>query len=65
MRFSWGKDDIGLAKKVLMAKKRHWFWDLIDKYLPPFILITCIIVTIWIWVKIFQLWVIHRYLMSF
>ena len=65
MKLKWGKEKVkGLAKKVPIAERRGWFWKLTD-YLPTLVIVTCIVATIWIWVKIYQLWKIQTWLESF
>lgn len=64
MRLKWGKEYIkDFAKEVSTAERQHWFWKLTE-YLPIFVIITCVVVTIWMWVKIYQLWAIERWLES-
>ena len=64
MKLSWGKTRIrGFAKPIPTVERRHWFWRLTE-YLPAFVMVVCVVVTIWIWVKIFQLWAIESWLKS-
>ena len=69
MKMKWGKWKgvyiKGFAEKVTVAERRHWFLRLTDKYLPGFVIVTCIVATVWIWIKIYQLWMIERWLESF
>lgn len=64
MKFSWAKIRVkGFAKPIPTAERRNWFWRLTE-HLPIFVVIVCIVVTIWIWVKIYQLWAIKSWLES-
>lgn len=51
MKLKWG------------GKKKHWA-EVTDNYFIALVLITCVVATIWLWVKIFQVWKIHLWLQS-
>ena len=66
MGLRWGEEKVkGFADKVTTAERSSWLGDLIDKYFSWVIVVTCVVTIIWLWVKIYQLWRIHTWLMSF
>lgn len=66
MKLKWGRKKVKpFTKEVIVAERTNWVWNLYDKYFFVLVMITCIVVTVWIWVKIYQLWKIHGWLMSF
>jgi len=65
MKLKWSGEYIkGFAKKVSTAERQHGFWRLTD-CLPILVIVTCVVAIIWMWVKIYQLWVIKAWLELF
>ena len=58
MRFKWGIEESGYFSKPIKTAERYsdWGWWLV--------MAVCVLTIIWLWVKLYQLYLIHVWVSS-